>query len=185
MNIAPERYQEDQVLTTYLETQNITIYSHGPIGTKPFELLFQNVGTRTTLAYIKAHHWKNITKDYDNHTHILMLRNPIEQHIHGTFLHAMSMNQVSRKRDNMFYSTHLRPYLATIEKAEFDFYIPFEKLDKYVFDWKNPLPPPMETGRFFDLNEELAAYDNIRDNKMELEVPQWRELLMRGQLEEI
>ncbi len=185
MNLAPERYNDDQVLTTYLETKNITIYCHGPIGTKPFEPFFENVGTRTTLAYIKPHHWVGITKEYTNHQHILVLRDPIEQHRHGTFLHAMSMYDTYRKRANMFYSTHLRPYLATVYTAEFDFYISFDELNKYLFEWQQPEPPASETGQFFDLSEDIAAYEWVKKNKMKLEIPQWRELIMRGQLEEI
>lgn len=185
MNTAPERYNDEQVLTTYIETKNITIYSHGPVGTKPFEPFFTNVGTRTMLAYVKPHHWVGITKEYTNHTHILLLRDPVEQHKHATFLHAMSMRDISRKRDNMFYSTHLRPYLATASAAEFDFYMDYQELNKYLFEWQSPKPPAAETGQFFDLGEEITAYEWIKQNKMKLEIPQWRELLMRGQLEEI
>jgi len=185
MNRAPERYTDDEVLTTYLETPNITIYSHGPVGIYPFEPFFKNVGTQTMLAYVKPHHWKKITEDYTNHTHILVLRDPIQQHKHGTFLHGMSMHDIGRKRNNMFYSTHLRPYLGTVVDANFDFYIPFEDLNKYLWEWEVPDPPVVETSLFFDIREELDAYEIIKSSKMKLEVPQWRELLMRGQLEEI
>lgn len=185
MNTAPERYTDDEVLTTYIETKNITIYSHGPIGTKPFEPFFTNVGTRTTLAYVKPHHWAKITKEYTNHTHILLLRDPIQQHKHATFLHAMSMRDIGRKRDNMFYSTHLRPYLGTVAQAEFDFYIDYQELNKYLFEWQTPKPPAVETELFFDIGEEVVAFEYIKQNKMKLEVPQWRELLLHGQLQEI
>ena len=185
MKNAPERYTSHEVLTTYLETKNVTIYSHGPIGVEPFEPFFKNVGTRTMLAFVKPHHWNNITSEYTHHTHILVLRDPLEQHRHAGFLHGMSMHEIGRKRDNMFYSTHLRPHLGTIKTAEFDFYIPFEELNKYLFEWQIPNPPVVETGLMFDLKEEYDAYSYIKENKMKLELPQWRELLMRGQLEEI
>ena len=185
MNSAPERYTSDSVLTTYLETKNITIYSHGPVGIEPFEPFFKNVGTQTMLAFVKPYHWKTITEEYVNHTHILVLRDPVQQHKHGTFLHGMSMHDVVRKRDNMFYSTHLRPRLGTVVNAQFDFYIPFEELNKYLFEWQVPEPPAVETSLFFDIREEMAAYEKIKNDKMKLELPQWRELLMRGQLNEI
>ena len=185
MTNAPERYTNDSVLTTYLETKNITIYSHGPIGIEPFEPFFNNLGTQAMLAFVKPHHWKNITEEYVDHTHILVLRDPVEQHKHGTFLHGMSMHEVGRKRDNMFYSTHLRPHLGTVVNAQFDFYIPFEDLNKYLFEWQMPKPPAVDTSLFFDIREEMVAYDKIRNDKMKIELPQWRELLMRGQLKEI
>tara|TARA_B100001758_G_C18298920_1_gene551242 strand:+ start:394 stop:954 length:561 start_codon:yes stop_codon:yes gene_type:complete len=185
MNRAPERYTDDQVLTTYLETKNITIYCHGPVGIQPFEPFFKNMGTKAMLAFVKPNHWKLITEEYHHHTHILVLRDPLDQHRHGTFLHGMSMHEVSRKRNNMFYSTHLRPHLGTVANAQFDFYIPFEELNKYLFEWQTPEPPAVETGMFFDIREEMEAYNKIKNDKMKLEIPQWRELLMRGQLEEI
>ena len=181
----PVRYNETEVLSTYLETKSIRIYSHGPIGTRPFEPFMKNIGTRTMLAYVKPHHWAHITTEYTNHTHILVLRDPVEQHNHATFLHAMSMRDVVQKRDNMFYSTHLRPHLGTIAQAEFDFYIDYKELNKYLLEWQNPNPPVAETGKFFNLDEELAAFEYIKRNKMRLEVPQWRELLLHGQLNEI
>lgn len=186
MNATPERYNDTEVLTTYIETKSFTIYSHGPVGTRPFEPFFEQIGTQQTmLAFVKPHHWSAITKDYTNHTHILLLREPEEQHRHATFLHGMSLRDVTRKRDNMFYSTHLRPYLKTVAQSEFDFYINYHDLHKYLLDWQRPEPPVVESSTFFDLGEEIVAYEWIKQNKMILEVPQWRELLMRGQLEEI
>ena len=181
----PERYNLKEVLCTYLETKNITLYAHGPIGTEPIGKFLQKQGSRTMLAYCKPWHWANVTTEYTHHTHILVLRDPVEQHKHATFLHAMSMRDISRKRDNMFYSTHLRPYLATVSTGEFDFYMDYQELNKYLFEWQSPKPPAAETGQFFDLGEEITAYEWIKQNKMKLEIPQWRELLMRGQLEEI
>ena len=185
MNKAPERYTDDQVLPTYLETKNITVFCQGPIGIYPFEPFFKNVGTRTTLAFVKPFHWKHITEEYTRHTHILVLRDPIDAHKHASFLHGMSLYDITRKRDNMFYATHLRPHLGMVHDANFDFYIPFEKLNKYLFEYQIPEQPPVDSSYLFDMSEELEAYKWIKENKMELEVPQWRELLMRGQLEEI
>lgn len=185
MSPAPERYTSENVLTTYLETQNITLYCHGPVGTPVFESFFKNVGTRTTLAFIKPFHWTRITRDYTQHTHILVLRDPIELHNHASYLNGVSMRDINRKRDNMFYATHLRPHLAEALSAEFDFYIDFKKLSSYIFDYVPPELPPGEPVNLFDVSEEVNAYNAIIDTKLELEVPQWRELIMRGQLEEI
>ena len=69
----PERYSEESILTTYLETKNITLYAHGPVGVSIFETFFKNVGTATMLAFVKPYHWTSITHDYTNHTHILIL----------------------------------------------------------------------------------------------------------------
>ena len=85
----------------------------------------------------------------------------------------------------MFYATHLRPHLAEALSAEFDFYIDFKKLSSYIFDYVPPELPPGEPVNLFDVSEEVNAYNAIIDTKLELEVPQWRELIMRGQLEEI
>lgn len=185
MNRAPERYTDTQVLSTYAETKNITVYCQGPIGIQPFEPFFENVGTRTTLAFVKPHHWAHICQEYTHHTHILVLRDPIQAHKHASFLHGMSMHEGTRKRDNMFYSTHLRPHLGLVKDAEFDFYIPFERLSKYLLQYEMPAPPIMDTSLLFDVSSEVESYKYIKDNKMELTLPQWRELLMRGQLEEI
>jgi len=182
---SPERYNDTNVLPTYVETKNITIYGHGPIGVRPFEAFFKHLGTRTMIAYVKPAHWHKITHDYTNHHHILVLRNPIEQHKHATFLHAMSMRDIKRKRDNMFYHTHLAPYLQTVQSAQFDFYIDFDDLHKYLFEYEQPSPPVADTELFFDISEDMDAYLSIKENKMKLEVAQWRELLMRGQIEEI
>ena len=128
----PERYNSKEVLCTYVETKNITLYAHGPVGADPFEEFFLRSGSRAMMAYIKPWHWANLTTEYTWHTHILVLRDPVEQHKHASFLHAMSMDQVQRKRENMFYATHLAPHLKTVSKSEFDFYIPFEKPHKYL-----------------------------------------------------
>tara|TARA_B100000287_G_scaffold168635_1_gene159123 strand:+ start:426 stop:980 length:555 start_codon:yes stop_codon:yes gene_type:complete len=181
----PERYSEDSILTTYLETKNITIYAHGPVGIPVFESLFKNTGTQTMMAFVKPYHWTTITNDYVNHTHILVIRDPIEQHNHAAYLQGVSMRDINRKRDNMFYSTHLRPYLGEVINAQFDFYIDFAKLNNYLFDYVAPEVPPGEPVNLFDIGDEIRAYNAIKETKMELEVPQWRELIMRGQLESI
>ena len=185
MTPAPERYTEKQVLTTYLETKNITLYCHGPVGTGIFEDFFKNVGTRTMLAFVKPFHWSKITRDYVNHTHILVLRDPIEAHNHAGYLQGVSMRDISNKRDNMFYSTHLRAYLGEVINAEFDFYIDYKKLNNYLFNFTPADTPPGDPVSLFDISDEVRAYNEIIDSKMELTVPQWRELIMRGQLEEI
>ena len=64
MNTAPERYNETEVLSTYLETKSITIYSHGPAGTKIFTDFFKQTGTETTLGYVKPAHWAGVSKAY-------------------------------------------------------------------------------------------------------------------------
>ena len=155
MTPAPERYTDTQVLTTYLETKNITIYCHGPVGTGVFEDFFQNVGTRTMLAFVKPFHWSKITKDYINHTHILILRDPIETHNHAGYLQGVSLRDINRKRDNMFYSTHLRAYLGEVINAQFDFYIDFAKLNNYLFDYVAPEVPP---GEAHDISEAPSLF---------------------------
>ena len=85
----------------------------------------------------------------------------------------------------MFYHTHLAPYLQTVQSAQFDFYIDFDDLHKYLFEYEQPSPPVADTELFFDISEDMDAYLSIKENKMKLEVAQWRELLMRGQIEEI
>tara|TARA_Y100000994_G_scaffold175704_1_gene144974 strand:+ start:25 stop:582 length:558 start_codon:yes stop_codon:yes gene_type:complete len=185
MTPAPERYTSDSILTTYLETKNITLYCHGPTGTPIFEDFFKNVGTQTMLAFVKPYHWTSITHDYINHTHILILRDPIESHNHAAYLQGVSMRDINTKRDNMFYSTHLRPYLGEVINAQFDFYIDYRKLGNYLFDYKLPETPPGEPVNLFDISDEIKAYNTIKESKMELQVPQWRELIMRGQLESI
>lgn len=182
----PERYNSKEVLCTYVETKNITLYAHGPVGADPFEEFFLRSGSRAMMAYIKPWHWANLTTEYTWHTHILVLRDPVEQHKHASFLHAMSMDQVQRKRENMFYATHLAPHLKTVSKSEFDFYIPFEKLHKYLDnEWQQPSPPAVETGQMFDLGEDIVAYEWIKQNKMELSVDQWNDLVIDGQLQDI
>ena len=182
----PERYNSVEVLCTYLETKNITLYAHGPVGTEPIGRQLMHHGSRTMVAYCKPWHWANITTEYAHHTHILVLRDPVEQHKRASFLHAMSMDKVQRKRENMFYATHLSPYLKTVSKGEFDFYIPFEKLHKYLDnEWQQPSPPAVETGQMFDLGEEIVAYEWIKQNKMELSVQQWNQLIIDGQLQGI
>ena len=104
----PERYNDTEVLPTYLETSNLTIYSHGPVGTKCFTDFFKQTGTETTLGYVKPAHWAGVSKAYTNKTHILVLRDPIEQHRHAAWLHGMSIHEADRKRNNMSVSyTHL------------------------------------------------------------------------------
>ena len=182
----PERYNSKEVLCTYVETKNITLYAHGPVGADPFEDFFLRSGSRAMMAYIKPWHWANLTSEYTWHTHILVLRDPVEQHKHASFLHAMSMDQVQRKRENMFYATHLAPHLKTVSKGEFDFYIPFEKLHKYLDnEWQQPSPPAVETGQMFDLGEDIVAYEWIKQNKMELSVDKWNDLVIDGQLQDI
>ena len=179
----PERYNDKEVLNTYLETGGLTLYMHGPIGVRCFENFFLNVGVQTTLAFIKPFHWRGLTKQFVKKEHILVLRDPMEQHQHAAYLNAMSLNAINQKRDNMFYHTHLQPYLMTVYKAEFDFYIPFEKISTYLFDYQPPPAPAMASGQLFDIADEITAYEYIKENKMELTVPQWRDLIMRGQLD--
>jgi len=112
------------------------------------------------------------------------LRDPIEQHRHAAWLHGMSIHEADRKRNNMFYHTHLAPHLTLTKFAEFDFYIDFNKIGKYIFDYQPPAQPTFD-GQLMGLEDELDAYNWIKDNKMELKVSQWRELIMRGQLETI
>ena len=162
----PERYNDTEVLPTYLETSNLTIYSHGPVGTKCFTDFFKQTGTETTLGYVKPAHWAGVSKAYTNKTHILVLRDPIEQHRHAAWLHGMSIHEADRKRNNMFY------------------HIDFNRIGKYIFDYQPPAQPTFD-GQLMGLEDELDAYNWIKDNKMELKVSQWRELIMRGQLETI
>ena len=180
----PERYNDTEVLPTYLETSNLTIYSHGPIGTRVFKEFFRQTGTRTTLGYVKPHHWAGLTNVYTNREHILVLRHPNDQHRHAAWLHGMSIHEADRKRNNMFYHTHLAPHLALVRHAEFDFFIDFNHLKQFVFDYEPPAEPQF-SGQLLGLEDELDAYSWIRNNKMELKVSQWRELIMRGQLETI
>ena len=187
MNIvkkAPERYKDTEILPTYLETSNLTIYSHGPIGTRVFKEFFRQTGTRTTLGYVKPHHWAGLTNVYTNREHILVLRHPNDQHRHAAWLHGMSIHEVNVKRENMFYHTHLAPHLALAKGGQFDFYIRYDKLHNYIFDYEQPATPTFDA-RLIGLEDELDAYYNILDNKMELKVSQWRDLIMRGQLETI
>ena len=184
MTNSPERYRDEEVLSTYLETANISIYMHGPIGTDCFSSFFTNEGTRTTLAYVKPNHWKSICSQFERKEHILVLRDPMEQHKHAAYLHGMSLHNVNLKRENMFYYTHLQPHLMTIYNANFDFYIPFEKISQYLLDYQPPDPPHIQR-QLYDITDELTAYEWIKENKMELTIPQWRDLIMRGQLDEI
>jgi hypothetical protein len=41
----------------------------------------------------------------------------------------------------------------------------------------------MAAGQLFDISDEVTAYEYIRENKMELTIPMWRDLIMRGQIE--
>jgi len=183
---APERYNDNEVLATYLETKNITIYCQGPIGVAPFLKFFEDIGTRVETAFIKPHHWRHITEEYTNHTHILVLRKPEEAHAHGSWLHAMSMHEIMRKRNNMFYNTHLRPSLGMVHDAEFDFYMPFEHLPDFLLHkYELPSKPAYNPSVLFNINEEIEAYKYIKENKMKLTVPLWRELMLTGQLKEI
>ena len=68
--------------------------------------------------------------------------------------------------------------------SEFDFYIRYDKLHNYIFEYEQPATPTFDA-RLIGLEDELDAYYNILDNKMELKVSQWRDLIMRGQLETI
>ena len=181
---APERYTDNEVLPTYLETSNLTIYCHGPVGVRAFTNFFKQTGTETTLGYVKPAHWAGVSKAYTNKTHVLVLRNPLEQHKHAAWLHGMSIHEADRKRNNMFYHTHLAPHLALVRHAEFDFFIDFNHLKQFVFDYEPPTEPQF-SGQLLGLEDELDAYSWIRNNKMELKVSQWRELIMRGQLETI
>ena len=181
---APERYTDNEVLPTYLETSNLTIYCHGPVGVSAFTNFFKQTGTETTLGYVKPAHWAGVSKAYTNKTHVLVLRNPLEQHKHAAWLHGMSIHEADRKRNNMFYHTHLAPHLALVRHAEFDFFIDFNHLKQFVFDYEPPAEPQF-SGQLLGLEDELDAYSWIRNNKMELKVSQWRELIMRGQLETI
>ena len=132
---APERYTDNEVLPTYLETSNLTIYCHGPVGVRAFTNFFKQTGTETTLGYVKPAHWAGVSKAYTNKTHVLVLRNPLEQHKHAAWLHGMSIHEADRKRNNMFYHTHLAPHLALVRHAEFDFFIDFNHLKQFVFDY--------------------------------------------------
>ena len=181
---APERYTDNEVLPTYLETSNLTIYCHGPVGVRAFTNFFKQTGTETTLGYVKPAHWAGVSKAYTNKTHVLVLRNPLEQHKHAAWLHGMSIHEADRKRNNMFYHTHLAPHLALVRHAEFDFFIDFNHLKQFIFDYEPPAEPQF-SGQLLGLEDELDAYSWIRNNKMELKVSQWRELIMRGQLETI
>tara|TARA_B100000927_G_scaffold20911_1_gene15971 strand:- start:4720 stop:5274 length:555 start_codon:yes stop_codon:yes gene_type:complete len=181
---SPERYNDTEILPTYLETSNLTIYSHGPIGTKVFKDFFKNTGTETTLGFVKPHHWTGLTRAYTDKTHVLVIRHPNDQHRHAAWLHGISIHEVNVKRENMFYHTHLAPHLTMTQHAEFDFYIRHDKLAQYIFDYEPPATPVYE-GQLISQADELDAYYNILDNKMELKVPQWRDLIMRGQLETI
>ena len=67
--------------------------------------------------------------------------------------------------------------------AEFDHYINYERLKEYIFDWEYPTVQPGP--ELFSVIKEIESYDWIKENKMELEIPQWRELIMRGQLEAV
>ena len=171
-------------MPTYLETSNLTIYCHGPVGVRAFTNFFKQTGTETTLGYVKPAHWAGVSKAYTNKTHVLVLRNPLEQHKHAAWLHGMSIHEADRKRNNMFYHTHLAPHLALVRHAEFDFFIDFNHLKQFVFDYEPPAEPQF-SGQLLGLEDELDAYAWIRNNKMELKVSQWRELIMRGQLETI
>ena len=84
----------------------------------------------------------------------------------------------------MFYHTHIMPHLAVAQTAQFDFYIRYDKLAQYIFDYEQPATPTFDA-RLIGLEDELDAYYSILENKMELQVPQWRDLIMRGQLETI
>ena len=184
----PERYNEVEPLRTYIETSAFTIYGHGPIGINPFAHLFKTIGFQSTIAFIKPWHWERLIDAYPNKQHILLLRNPQEQHWHGAYLHAVSANQSMQKRNNLFYNTHLQPYLPVIEECSFDFYIPLEELNKFCPDYISPSKPPYEeTGKvqLFDLKREINTYERIKENKMKLEVSHFRELIIHGQLQEI
>ena len=182
--VRPERYNDNEIISTYLETSNITVYCHGPVGTRVFTNFMEQTGTQTTLGFVKPYMWAGLTKVLTDRTHILVLRDPVEQHAHAAYLHGVSIHEVNRKRENMFYHTHLAPHLAAAHIAEFDFYIPFEKLGEFLFDYEAPAAP-IFSSQLIGLEDELDAYNYIQENKMELKVSQWRDLIMRGQLDSI
>lgn len=176
-------YSDDAPVRTYLETHNLTIYAQGPTGVEPFADFFKKTGTQATLAFAKPFHWVQITKKYFKHTHILVIQEPVKHHLASSAIHIKTMPMVERKRNNLFYYTHLAPYLSTCSIGEFDHYIHYDKLEKYLFDWEKP---QVEKGpNLFDVSQELEAYKWIKSNKMSIDTKQWRELIMRGQLEEI
>ena len=184
MQQSPERYNDEEILPTYLETAAISIYCHGPVGTAVFKDFFKKSGTQTTLAFVKPHHWCGLTQHQSSKTHLLVLRDPIQQHRHAAWLHGMSIHEVNRKRENMFYHTHLAPHLSIARHGEFDFYIDFDKLSRFLFDYEPPREPILDT-QMLDQRDELDAYEWIKENKMELNTAQWRDLILRGQLEGI
>ena len=188
-NKPPERNNEGEVLKTIIETGNITIYSHGPTGVKGFQDYFYSLGfNHIQEAFIKPFHWEQITKTHVGRTHILVLRDPVEAHHHAAYLHAVSMRQGQQKRNNMFYNTHLQPYMPVILDSLFDFYIPYEKLQDFIPTYEYaPIPAYSEKGKLqlFDLQREINTYKLIKETKIELQPPQWRELLISGQLDEI
>ena len=102
----PERYNLKEVLCTYLETKNITLYAHGPVGTEPIGQFLQKQGSRTMLAYCKPWHWANVTTEYTHHTHILVLRDPVEQHKHGGDC-GCKKNRKVVSNDLILSSTHV------------------------------------------------------------------------------
>ena len=45
-----------------------------------------------------------LTNQFEKKEHVLVLRDPMEQHKHAAYLHGMSLHSINQKRDNMFYS---------------------------------------------------------------------------------
>ncbi len=178
---AAERYDMSRPLRTYLETANMTLYSHGPDGVEPFESFFEQNGTTCTLALMKPSHWRYYTQELVHKTHILVIREPLEQHLTASNIHIKSMKKLQQKRDNLFYHTHLHPYLSVVEDAEFDFYIDHANLKAYLYsDYK---PRVVNEGPIlFPIDNEMRAYNRIVRDKMALTIQNWKDLLLYGQV---
>ena len=79
----------------------------------------------------------------------------------------------------------------TLQYIVMVFYIPFDKLSKFLLSYETPKTTKELFGEayegpiMFDIEEERMAYKYITDNKMELNMTQWRQLLITGQLGEI
>ena len=180
---ASKVYNEDSPVQTYLETGNLSIYCQGPTGIETFVEFFKQIGTRIQIAYVKPFHWNTITKRDINKTHLLVIREPYPHHRESSGIHTKSTDRIEQKRNTMFYQANLQPTLGTLMHAEFDHFIQYERLKEYLFDFEYP---SVQSGpELFSVVKEIDCYDWIRENKMELEPNQWRELIMRGQLEAI
>lgn len=180
---ASKVYNEDAPVQTYLETSTLSIYCQGPTGVEPFIDFFKQIGMKCLIAYVKPFHWNTITARDINKTHLLVIRDPYPHHRESSGIHTKSTNKIEQKRNTMFYQANLQPTLGTLMHAEFDHYINYERLKEYIFDWEYPTVQPGP--ELFSVIKEIESYDWIKENKMELEIPQWRELIMRGQLEAV